>query len=173
MLHCDVRKQDLGFTLIEMLVTAIIVSVVAAIAAPNFFSMYSKYQVEEGMRQIEGAIKEAQRQAMRNSKTCQIRVGDLTVDTDGTAANSGCLLSDRSLESSLNSRFIDEATSTPTNITGATTVAITFSNKGNTNAASQGTFIISHDGTDTKKCVQIEGLFGNIITGDYDGTNCS
>ena len=172
MLHWNVRKQNRGFTLIEILTTAIIVGVVAAIAAPNFFSMYSKYQVEEGMRQIEGAIKEAQRQAIRNGQACTIRVGDSTIDTD--AANSGCLLSNRTLRLDLIIGGIPLGSAgPPTTITDAAPIPITFSSKGNTDTGSQGIFVISHDGTDTERCVQIQGLLGNIITGDYDGTTCS
>jgi prepilin-type N-terminal cleavage/methylation domain-containing protein len=171
MLHWNVRKRDLGFTLIEILVTSIIVGIIAAIASPNFIGMYNRYRVEEGMRQIEGAIKEAQRQAIRNGKTCEITIGDLSITTDGT--NTGCLLSNRTLESDLNTKFIKKSTSTTTNLTGATTQGITFSSKGNTDNNSQGTFIVSHDATNTQKCVQIEGLLGNIISGDYDGTNCN
>ncbi len=164
MWHCDVHKQDSGFTLIEMLATAAMVSVIAAIAVPSLVGMLNRYRVQESMREVEGAIKEAQKQAIRNRRTCEIIFNTTTVDGETRefittdAANNGCLLSNRTLYSNIT-------------IAGAP-AKITFSSKGNTDNASQGIIIISHSDTNTEKCVQIEGLFGNVTTGNYDGTNC-
>ena len=73
MWHWNVRKNQ-GFTLIEMLATAIIIGIVAAISAPNLLGLLNRNRVNQGLVQLEGAIKEAQRQAIRNGKTCKIKL---------------------------------------------------------------------------------------------------
>ena len=178
MWHWNVRN-DQGFTLIEMLATAVIIGIVAAIAAPNLLGLLNRNRVNQGLVQLEGAIKEVQRQAIRNGKTCKIK---LTTTTDSSGNTrvlitrvvatdpgetgtdySGCLLEDRTLPIGV---------TTTTTITGTPT-KITFSSKGNTDAASQGNIVVSHSGTTTQKCLVISGTLGNILTGEYDGTNCN
>ncbi|MDJ0743665.1 MAG: GspH/FimT family pseudopilin [Xenococcaceae cyanobacterium MO_167.B27] len=178
MWHWNVRKNQ-GFTLIEMLATAIIIGIVAAISAPNLLGLLNRNRVNQGLVQLEGAIKEAQRQAIRNGKTCKIKL-TTTTDSDGNTRvlltrvlasdpgetgspdYSGCLLEDR---------ILPRDVTTTTTITGTPT-KITFSSKGNTDAASQGSIIISHSGTTEEKCLVITGTLGNILTGEYNGTNC-
>jgi prepilin-type N-terminal cleavage/methylation domain-containing protein len=179
MWRCNARKQNFGFTLIEMLATAAMVSILAAIAVPSLLGMYNRYRQEESMREIEGALKEAQRQAVRSSKTCEITFTQTTVNgetrgfiTTNDAANNGCLLSNRTMYSEIIVEGKAKDSSISTDITTAP-IPITFSSKGNTANNSQGVFIISHSQTNIETCVQIEGLLGNIITGTYDGTTCN
>ena len=65
------RKFNQGFTLIEMLVTIIIIGVIASLAAPNFLGLLNQSRVKDGLAQVEGAIKEAQRQAIRTRQNLQ------------------------------------------------------------------------------------------------------
>lgn len=169
------RKVNQGFTLIEMMVTVIIIGVIASIAAPNFLGLLNQSRVKDGLAQVEGAIKEAQRQAIRRGKTCKIKFVNETIDgksretinvvestdTGETVAAgfyNGCLLEKRILpvDVSLNLDGIEK---------------ITFSVKGNTQSDSEGIIQISHPQTTTVKCLQISGLLGNMITGDYDSTD--
>ena len=178
MLLYDVHKNNKGFTLIEIITVVIIIGVLASIAAPNLLGMLNQARVKEGMNQIEGAIKETQRLAMRRGKTCKIKFVEKTIDgksretinvvesTDAGEAGadySGCLLSERILPAGV---LVDSALA-----------KIGFSGKGNTIDDSaktidngEGTIVITHDGTNTQKCVQIEGLLGNVVSGDYDDT---
>ncbi|MGL5943235.1 MAG: pilus assembly FimT family protein [Waterburya sp.] len=172
------RKSNKGFTLIEMITTVIIVGVIAALAAPNFLGLLNQSRVKDGLAQVEGAIKEAQRQAIRRGKTCKIKFEARTVGGESrqaitvvTSANditetvpsdfyNGCLLNERILPTGV---LLD-----PSGIT-----KITFTVKGNTDSDSDGIIKISHPQTTTVKCLQIEGLLGNILTGDYDSATSS
>lgn len=172
------KKSNKGFTLVEMIVTVIIVGVIASIAAPNFLGLLNQSRVKDGLAQVEGAIKEAQRQAIRRGKTCKIKFVTKTIDgktrevitvVESTDAGesvaagfyNGCLLEERILPVEVD---IDPGTITK----------ITFTVKGNTDSDSDGIIRVSHPQTTTVKCLQIAGLLGNILTGDYDSgtTSC-
>ena len=174
MLLYDAHKKDTGFTLIEIITVVIIVGVLAAIAAPNFLGMLNQTRVKDGLSQVEGAIRETQRLAMRRGKTCKIKFVTKTIDgqsrqtinvventdpdeTVGEGFYNGCLLEERVLPVGV---LID----------AGGLAKIGFSGKGNTIDDGQGTIIVKHDGTNTEKCVQIVGILGNIVAGDYDDT---
>jgi prepilin-type N-terminal cleavage/methylation domain-containing protein len=166
----NVDKNFRGFTLIELLVVVIIVGIFAAIAIPNFLGMFSQVQVREGMGQINGALKEAQRQAMRNGKRCKVKIDTITVDgqprrriTTVTTADepgsnySGCLLSDRVLPVGIALKTTTPFGSPP---------KIVFSHKGNTTQS--GTIIAySPNNTTEKKCLTISNGLGIMREGDY------
>ena len=172
------RKFNQGFTLIEMLVTIIIIGVIASLAAPNFLGLLNQSRVKDGLAQVEGAIKEAQRQAIRKGKICKIRftssgTGDnlsiIQIHPDETISGraysySECLLSNRELPKSVSFSLLNSSSLETIDSTNEANLA--FSTKGNPDV--QEIMVIEHPGTTTKKCVQIAGLLGNMITGNYD-----
>nr|WP_172657317.1 hypothetical protein [Myxosarcina sp. GI1] len=134
-----------------MLITIIVVGVIAAIAAPNLLGLLNRNRINTAIGDIEGAIREAQRQAMRSGRSCNITID--TTDNDN-AISGGCLLSTRSLKNSINFN---------SNLN-----AITFSGKGNTNNSA--ILVVSMpDGTDSQKCLVMNAGLGLIRTGDYSG----
>jgi len=172
MLLWRVPKQNNGFTLIEMLVTVILIGVIAAIAAPNFLGLLNRNRVNASLDEIEGAIKEAQKQAMRTSKSCTIDIDDSSdsIQTDngisGATTTPNCLLSNRILNDRI--RFNSNATT------------VTFSGKGNTNSSA--ILVVSmENGTNQQKCLVMNSGLGLMRTGDYSGdptgtlteTNCT
>lgn len=166
MLLYNARKINSGFTLIEMLATIIIIGVIAAIAAPNFLGLLNRNRANQAMAQIEGALKEAQRQAIRNGRLCTVNI-DTTTKTISNPATNGCLLSTRVLHDSVQLNF--SRTGTP--------ATITFSGKGNitidnTDAALRTPVLVMSipNNANIQKCVVMEGVLGTIRTGDYSGT---
>ena len=161
MLLYDVRKEiDKGFTLIEMITVVIIVGIVASIAAPNFLGLLNRNRVNEATGQIEGALKEAQKQAIRQGKSCSITIDDSTKTITNTVGSTGCLLSNRDLNDSIQ-----------LNVSRTT---IVFSGKGNISIDDTDAnlrtpvFVVSmNNGTDKRGCVVIENSFGAVRTGDY------
>jgi prepilin-type N-terminal cleavage/methylation domain-containing protein len=171
----NVRKSNSGFTLVELLITLIIIGVIAVISVPNFLGLLNRNRVNEAAQQVEGAIKEAQRQAMRKGKICQIRFTStgtggnqrsiVKVSPDvGPVSYSGCLLNNRELPSSVSFGLLSGATVLPVN--SSNEIDLAFSNKGNPNV--QGMMVISHPKVISQKCIQIEGVLGNILSGDYN-----
>ena len=165
MLLYNARKSDSGFTLIEMMVTTIIIGVIAAIAAPNFLGLLNRNRVNEAARQIEGALTEAQRQAMRRGTQCSISV-DLPDNTiSNPAGGNGCLL---------NNRILNDLVELNTN-----RATITFSGKGNIeiddltpgSITPTPVLVVSMtNGTDLQRCIVIDSLLGSQRLGEYSGT---
>lgn len=76
MLLFNAPKNSQGFTLIEILVVVMIVGILSAIAAPSFLGMFNKAKVNDATAKIKGALQEAQREAIRKSKSCTVTVPD-------------------------------------------------------------------------------------------------
>lgn len=150
------KKSDRGFSLTELMIALIIVGIIAAIASPNFFGLLNRIKVNNSLEQLLGAIKETQRQAMRQGKLCRINLNPSTKTLTATPA--GCLL---------DTRTIDENVIIRTNIPG-TTPNISFSYKGNT--TKMGTIVLSSNFTDSQKCFVISLGLGIMRTGNYIGS---
>lgn len=150
MLSHVLKNNNDGFTLIEMIVTVIVLGVLAAVAVPNLLGAYNRQRANAAIEQVEGAIKEAQKQAMRNGRACAINIDNGTRTISG-----GCLLSNRVFGDyvSLNSN--------------QNTVA--FSAKGTTNTDAM--IRVTANGGNVDRCVRVISGIGLIRTGDYDSVN--
>ena len=150
------ERSDRGFSLTELMIALIIVGIIAAIISPNFLGLLNQIKVNNSLEQLLGAIRETQRQAMRQGKLCRINLNPSTNVLTATPA--GCLL---------NNRTIDDNVIIRTNIPGSTP-NISFSYKGNT--TKMGTIVLSSNLTDTQKCFAISLGLGIMRTGNYIGS---
>lgn len=162
----NVRKSNSGFTLVELLMTLIIIGVIAALTAPSFLGLMSRNRVNQAALKVEGALKEAQRQAVRRGQRCSI-----IVDTDNTGTPgeigimnppNGCLLSNRILDNNDLNTGIQLNTNTPA-------TGFQFSGKGNIdgNFANPVIVVSMPNRTSQRKCVVLDGFFGVLRSGDY------
>ncbi len=152
------RKNNNGFTLIEILITAVIIGIVTAIAAPNLIGLMNATRVKKGLADLGGAIKEAQSEAIRESDSCTI-----TIDTADKEITGTCLLSTRNLNDNL-----EIATNMANNGT-ANNFDISFSGKGNTGNSGAIFVIYMTNGTTKQSCFVVDNLLGATRSGDYDG----
>ena len=169
MLHSNVRTDDRGFSMFEIAIVLLIVGILAAIAVPSFLSMLSKNNVNDALAKVQGILKEAQREAIRKSKTCTVELpegNNSTITIASTTPN--CIVTgDRTL------------TGINTDVDGntATTITkqITFDFKGRTNVSSAATIVFaSADATSSeKKCLAISEGLGIIRTGNFTDTGAS
>ncbi|VEP14729.1 putative Type 4 prepilin-like protein [Hyella patelloides LEGE 07179] len=183
MKHWNAPKHDRGFTLTEILVTTVILGIVAAISVPNLLGLINQARVTDGVATIEGAIKEAQRQATRLSKTCIIEFGTTTVtnygrveqrafvtraaSVPGVADYSDCLLNDRILPTEVTAVISD--TAFPNASAPSPSLTITFSSKGNT--TNNDIIKVYHPDISNEKCLVLSGIFGDITTGFHQDTD--
>lgn len=152
MLLSTARKSNKGFTLIEMLIIVAVIGILAAISAPSFLAWLNRKKVEDSLVQVQGALKVAQREAIRKSTTC-------TVTLSTSSVTSPCLVTgDRTL---------------PTGVELSTDISlskITYSFRGNT--ANGGTTVLRMpDGsTSEQRCLVTSVGVGLMRTGNYSGT---
>ncbi len=147
------KKSDRGFTLIELVVVLIIVGIIAGIATPNLISLYRRNQVNAALSELLGAIRETQRQAMRQGRICR-----LDIDPNSnimTATPPGCLMTTRTIDTGIDIR---------TNLPGGNP-NISFSHKGSTTR--MGTIVLSSDSTPHQRCFVISLGLGIMRTGHY------
>ncbi len=153
--HKDHKNN--GFTLIEILVVTIIISVIAALSAPNLLGLFRRSQVNSSLAILTGTIKETQRQSIRKGAYCQINID--TVNNLLTANPNNCLLSDRKIDNNIIIR---------TNLSG-TPPNISFSHRGSTTKS--GTIVVSSNLESNQKCFVISLGLGITRTGNYNGSS--
>lgn len=164
MLLCPVRNQEKGFTLLEIVVVVIIIGIISAIAAPNLLGLFSRNRVIAAMGEVEGALREAQKQAIRNGRSCSITINGGGVFNP--AGGNGCLLNNRVLNDPNNASLI---------VLNSNRIGndITFSGKGNITIDGPNpmpVLVVSlPNGTNEQRCVVIQNTLGSIRTGDYVG----
>ncbi len=176
MLPYNVHRKVRGFTLTEMLATMIIAGVLFAVATPSFLGWFNNSKVKSGLEQLQGALTEAQRQAMRKGKICSVTIETKKIDGESRDVitfykpeskppykYSGCLLSDRILPKGVILKPKLNTTSPP---------RIEFSLKGNTRNG--GTIVVSmSDDSGEKRCLVISPGLGIMRTGIYNGDTSS
>lgn len=150
-------KKQSGVTLVEMLAVTVIISVIAALAVPNLLGFLRKFQVDAALLQLNGAIKETQRQAIHQGRLCRINIYTTAKEVTGNPTN--CLLNKRQFSDHLVIR---------TNLSG-TPPNISFSHKGSTTKS--GTIVISSSETNWQKCFVISLGVGIMRTGEYTGNS--
>lgn len=159
MLLCHAHSRNDGFTLVEMITAAIIVGVLAAVTAPNLLGWYNKQAANSAFNEVESAIREAQKLAIRNGRSCTVNITNSDLDATPVVTgqvSGGCLLNNRILEDfiTLNS---DQNN-------------VTFLSKGNTttNALIR---VSTKKGGYVDKCLVVTNGLGLIRTGDFDVDN--
>lgn len=149
MRHTSAFNVDQGFSILEMLTVLIIVGILSTLAAPSFLGWIQRQQIEEATTDIEGALKEAQRQAIANSQTCSIdlnvtdQAGYPKITSSSSNNIDNCLFTgDRTLE---NVELASSATSLSFDYKGevATGVTITLTHQGRNNPKLQRCLVVS------------------------------
>lgn len=168
MVPLNVRHHSQGFTLIEILVVIAMIGILSAIAAPSFLSYLNRAKVNGALTQVKGALQEAQREAIRKSRTCTV-----TLDATNYKVTGPCLVTgDRDLcekRDSTNATCLQPKVlmSIPNgNFTSGN--QIVYGIRGNT--ASSGTVHFSRSDTPEQRCLVTSVGIGLMRTGTYSGT---
>lgn len=152
MLPSSVHKSNQGFTLPEVLIIVVIVGILAAIAVPSFLGWYNRQKVNQALTKVQGALKEAQREAIKRSKSCTVTLNTNTV-------TGPCLVTgDRELPSGV---------SMATNISGSPPSTI-FSYRGTVTLYDTGKVVLFVE--EYKKCLALSSPLGIMRKGKFIGS---
>ncbi|PSB02533.1 prepilin-type N-terminal cleavage/methylation domain-containing protein [Merismopedia glauca] len=178
------KEKDSGFSLLEITIVILIIAILGAIVSPSFINLYNVNKVNEAIDKTKGAIQEAQNQAIRYGRRCQIRVINKAQTTKyGTPAEHPTIESVAPTSTPSATAPKEEScllngdrTLPGIALAGHTTPwIISFDFKGRTSdVANNGTLILSiPDTPKPQKCLVISQGLGMVRTGDYEGTNCN
>lgn len=144
-----------GFTLVEILLVVIIVGSMSAIAAPSLVRWANSVRMTNAVNQVQGALLEAQRQAIRSSRSCPITLSS-------TSVSGSCLLTGtRQLQGvSLQA----SSTSFQFNLKGAVT------NSSSQLLTAPVTIVISAPAATRQRCLVVSAPLGFVKTGNYSGS---
>lgn len=170
------RQNDQGFTLIEVLVSILIMGILTAIAAPSFMTWVYNKKVDGLVADVEGALKEAQSTAIRKSITCNVLVTETTVTSVKSATDStevpACLPSGSRQLPKLQDGSNDTLKIAGTG--GSTGTIFTFSSRGTANItpSTEAVVIYRTDaaGNGKNKCLVVSSGIGIMKSGTYSGT---
>lgn len=164
MLFSNAHRNNQGFTLAETAVITVIVGILATLVAPGLIRWVQQKQLDDALVSLQGALREAQTQAVRRSTTCAVLIpdGDGQTLTKSADSTNGCLLSNRTLPDGVN--IISNL---------RTSKQISFSFRGNT--TNSATIVLySSDTTALKmRCLAISNGLGIMRTGRYSGSTAS
>lgn len=170
MLLFNASKTERGFTLYEILTVLLIVGILCAITAPSFLGMLNRGKVNDATNKLRGAFQEAQREAMRKSKTCTVYLPDATTQAQ---LISDCFLTSEGTSSGLSGipnglpiKKLDTV-AIKSNLNTTTPQRIRFSFRGNTTDGGTSVLYMSDNSTPEKRCFVISNGIGIMRTGEY------
>lgn len=153
MRHSNV-SNDQGFTILEALIVVVFAGILAAIAGPSYFAWSQRRAVDSAITSIEGAIKEAQRQAMARSRYCPMTFNSTTI-----TSTDNCLLT--------GDRTLSDVT------LAALPTSLNFDHLGNT--TSEITVVVAPSANSSsnnfRKCLVLSQPLGLIRRGNYTGAS--
>jgi prepilin-type N-terminal cleavage/methylation domain-containing protein len=153
------QSNSKGFTLIEVLITILIMGIMAAIAAPSFMTWVNNKKIDQVATNVEGALKEAQSTAVRKSISCTV-----SITASAITATNNCLPSgSRDIQGHDSNLAISG--------TGGATTTVTFSGLG-TVTNTQAFVVYRTDVASTigkMRCVVISSGIGTTKSGNYTG----
>ncbi|WLT37871.1 type II secretion system GspH family protein [Synechocystis sp. B12] len=155
-----------GWTLIEMGVVVVIIGILASLAIPSFGKMQARNQLRGAMAQVQAALQEAQKNAIKKGSSCVVDIDttNRTINQNSAAANNGCIPNPVTIPASQGITMTSPSSTT----------TLTFSYKGNPSASTDQTIVLSHEITSLEpRCLVISSGLGIMRSGYYQGSTCT
>jgi len=150
-------RDERGFSMFEIVIALLVVGVLIAIAIPSFAGMMSQNKVKDALNRVQGALKEAQREAISKGRNCTVTVPKSTNASPDVTLTSDCFMTGNRTLSDVRINH-NKAT---------TNWVINFDFKGRTSA--NGTIAIYAPNITSNKCVVMSQGIGLFRSGDYSG----
>ena len=155
----SILSAHFGFTLIETIITLLVIGILFAIAAPSYLRWANNKRVDDALTQVVGAFKEAQSEALRKGKGCTVTIEPQRISAQ-TASGANCLPTGKR----------DFTTSNPNlqlDTSFNSTDPLRFTYKKTTPEG--GIVVLSQTDTSRRRCVVVSEGIGIIRTGYYQG----
>lgn len=166
LLRLSRQPQIKGFTLIETLVSLIIVGVLAAIATPSLLAWYNNKKIEDVTAQVFGALEVARSGAIRQSTPCAITLQNKSIVPSPASCVPAQFAPSAAFVADANANIATE---------GAGGSTITFSPRGTITIVEDKSVIVIYDEdapTQRKmKCIVVSSGVGLMRQGDYTASN--
>lgn len=177
--------REKGYTLFELLIIVILIGILSAIGAPSLFSWVTRAKVNDAQTVLKGAFSEAQREAIRKSKKCNVTipipVTPATFTVNPTIQSNCFVLGPRTLNGVKIRHNGNTVFKNVTATTSTTKTATLFDFKGRTeenlddndvSTTDHLVIVISpSDNDSSQKCLVISDDLGLIRSGNYLDAN--
>jgi type II secretory pathway pseudopilin PulG len=153
----DLVYRNSGWTLLETIIVSLITGILGSIAIVNMLGIMNKNKVQNSLYEVKGALREAQRNAIKMGKECRVvmnaDINPTYLSVDTATKYIGCL----------NSSGVDlSGINVTENFPGS---RIRFSYKGN--STNLGTIVFHSSNTEAKYCLVLSNLLGIMRSGVY------
>lgn len=154
----EISRRRQGFTLIELLVVIVVISVLAAIAAPGWLRFLSRHRVIAAQGKVHQGIQKAQQKAQQESLSWQLSIREGIDSVEIAVHPSTALPSLSSWESVGDAVVLDDET----NLASSGNIFyVQFDEKGNVHYRLGRVTLSSDRFPDIKQCVIVSTLIGN------------
>jgi prepilin-type N-terminal cleavage/methylation domain-containing protein len=180
--NSDDRADDnRGFTLIEILIVAIVAGILAAVAIPSFVGLMNQNKVDESIDILEAALRDVHKESMAKSINCELTINKSSTSSatsfqavSFTMSGSTMTLAGTTGQCMNSVYTLDSNIDLLTNSTPNSQLKIRYSFKGSTSMDLNGTdnsaiFVVSDRSGGDRKCIIIPRGIGIIRTGIYRG----
>lgn len=86
------RRRERGFTLIEVMVTVILIAILASLAAPSFQTTIARFRVRTAAESLMSGLQLARSEALRRNQPVRFTLGARAGNWSVTAVTSGTLV---------------------------------------------------------------------------------
>lgn len=170
MLPSSAHKSNQGFTLPEVLIIVVVVGILAAIAVPSFLGWYNRQKVNQALTQVQGALKETQREAIKRSKSCTVTLNTNTVTGPCLVTGRRDLCEKRDSSDACIKPGVELTVKSPNTLSNGNQIQYSF--RGNT--TNGGIIILAlPDNSSYQKCLVTSVGIGLVRTGSYKNEACS
>jgi prepilin-type N-terminal cleavage/methylation domain-containing protein len=183
-------KSNQGVTLLEVVITTVVIGILASLSAPSVMGMLARNDSKSAVQIIQSAIQEVKKEGLRNSKACTISLAYHDYNradkkgwfTEVRADKKDCVVNADEVDSSAMVVELPENVSFSTsnlptkdkekNGEKIKSSRISFNSKGVVISGNDepAVILVAAKGTSSVECIVVSPLLGLVRTGKYTGT---